>query len=282
MPTRTRRHHGIALGLVLSALLPATTCARAESGAEPSEDVAGNLVVNGSFERREAGQPPNHIETLKPGSKDLLGWEIIDPLGKPGSDALFGEAMADRRTDGWTIDWIGPTRWRGSHGRHCLDLDGGVRQMLATEPGREYELRFDAAANLEQGPNVAHLRVLIDDANHEFKFESTDKSAGGPGWSTQRIKFTAERKETTLTFLNTSPTSQSAGVALDNVVALDGDQAAELNKARIGRYRVQETSQGPILVDTQSGQSWRLTTKDGQQVWLPIAREMAPVAGQRE
>jgi choice-of-anchor C domain-containing protein len=252
-----------------------------ETPQEQVAEVAGNLAVNGSFERREAGQPPNHIETLKPGSQDLAGWEIIDPLGKPGSAAVpFGQETEDLRTEGWTIDWIGPTRWQASHGRQSLDLDGGVRQTLATVPGRTYVLYFDAAANPEQGPNVADLRVLIDDESHDFKLDSTGKSAGDLGWARQRIQFAAQRKGTTLTFFNTSPTSKSAGVALDNVVVLDEDQVAKRGQTRGERYRVTESSQGPILLDSQTGQTWRLTTQEGQPVWLPIPRadKLAPDA----
>ena len=61
----------------------------------------GNLIVNGSFERREFGVPNAHIETLRAGQTDLVGWAIAE-----GS-----------------VDWIGPTRWPASHGDHSLDVE---------------------------------------------------------------------------------------------------------------------------------------------------------------
>ena len=225
----------------------------------------GNLVTNGSFECRTTGQPPSHIETLAPGRTDLVGWEIIDasPLPAPGES---GKLDAADRAPGWTIDWIGPTRWKAADGKHCLDLDGGIRQKIKTEPGKTYELRFDFAANPELGPSTAQLRVLIDDDRHEFSCESAGHDTGNLGWSTRSITFQAARQETTLTFDNSQPNSQSIGVALDHVVVATGKQPKD-------RYRVTDTSQGPILLDTATGQSWRLAMQDGQSVWLPIPRQ---------
>jgi hypothetical protein len=245
--------------------------AQAESGAwpagsqSPRDPDEGNLVTNGSFECRLEGQPPSHIETLAPGKTDLAGWEIIDPRPLPAAGEAGKIDTPDQAT-GWTIDWIGPTRWKAAHGNHCLDLDGGIRQTIRTEPGKTYELRFDFAANPELGPNMAHLRVLIDDDRHDFSFDSAGHDPVNLGWNTKSIAFKAAREQTTLTFYNSQPNSQSAGVALDHVVVADPMWTPQ-------RYRVTETSQGPILLDTATGQSWRLATQNGQSVWLPIPRE---------
>jgi choice-of-anchor C domain-containing protein len=165
-----------------------------------------NLVVNGSFERRKSGRPNSGIETLAPTSDLLLGWEVID------HDAF--------RDDGrpWTIDWIGPKRWRASQGEHCLDLDGGVRQILPTIAGHRYVLSFDLAGNPELGPFVQQLRVMLDECQHEFEFDSIGKTKEDLGWVTKQVLFTARRNRTLLTFINAKPTAQSAGVALDRVV----------------------------------------------------------------
>jgi len=78
--------------------------------------LGGNLAVNGSFEIREPGEPNKHIDTLTPDREDLVGWQVT----------------------GKSVDWIGPTRWKASHGEHCLDIDapGGIKQTLNTTPGR--------------------------------------------------------------------------------------------------------------------------------------------------
>jgi hypothetical protein len=225
-----------------------------------------NLVTNGSFECRTAGQPPSHIETLALGMTDLAGWEIIDPSPlPPPSDEAAKRELGDRGP-AWTIDWIGPTRWKAAHGSYCLDLDGGIRQAIKTEPGKTYDLRFDIAANPELGVNTAHLRVLIDDDRHDFEFSSAGHDQGNLGWSTKTVQFKATRPETTLTFFNSQPSAQSAGVALDDVVVASGERPKD-------RFRVTETGGGPILLDTKTGQQWQLTTQDGKDVWLPIPRE---------
>lgn len=227
-----------------------------------------NLVANGSFERRSAGQPPSHIETISPGKSDLAGWEIIDPSPLPASGGKYVKELANvsDRAPAWTIDWLGPTRWKAAHGNHCLDLDGGIRQTINTEPGKTYELKFAFAANPELGPNTVHLRVLIDDDRHDFSCDSAGRDTSNLGWTTKSIAFKAARQETTLTLFNSQPSAQSIGVAIDHVVVTAPRHAP-------GRYRVTDTSQGPILLDTATRQSWRLTTQEGKSVWLRIPQE---------
>jgi choice-of-anchor C domain-containing protein len=247
-------------GLSILAITMLVLAAKAAKAGENEN----NLVTNGSFECRSAGQPPRHIETLAPGATDLAGWEIVDPRPLPTLEV--GKIDGGDRAAPWTIDWIGPTRWQAAHGDCCLDLDGGIRQTIKTEPGKTYELSFDFAANPELGPRTVDLRVLVDDERHDFAFDSTDHDPGSLGWKTQSIEFKAMRQETTLTFYNSRPTSQSAGVALDHVVVTDPRREPQ-------RYRVTETTQGPVLLDTATGQTWRLAISEGQSVWLPIRRE---------
>ena len=177
------------------------------------------VLLNGSFEQRKYGLPPRHIETLKPGRDDIVGWEIIDmplelvspkhaPCGQPGPDIV-----PQRKT----VDWIGPTRWRASDGDHCLDLDGGIRQTVRTMIGESYEVRFDLAGNPELGPSTQRLCVVVDDRRHDFTFDTTGKTTDKLGWSTRHVVFTANRNQTKLAFINPTPNVRSAGVALDNV-----------------------------------------------------------------
>jgi choice-of-anchor C domain-containing protein len=179
-----------------------------------------NLVVNGSFERRSEGEPNAGIESLSPKDKLLLGWQVIE--SKRPTDGKEGEAPGFSN-----VDWIGPERWTASHGKHCLDLDGGVRQVVMTKPGQHYVLQFDLAGNPEAGPMVQRLHVTIGGKTHQFDFDSRGKSKRDLGWVTKRVEFAADRDRTTLVFVNGEPNVLSAGVALDNVVlrAIDGTDA---------------------------------------------------------
>lgn len=191
---------------------------REKAAAEKAE--SANLIVNGSFEKRRDGQPPSDIATLSPGSQDLLGWEIVDARPKPlrPNAVEGGGANSDVAADVKTVDWIGPARWKASHGGHCLDLDGGVRQTVPTKPDECYMVAFDLAGNPEVGPFVQLLRVDIDGCQREFAFDPAGKTASNLGWTTQHVVFVAGGERTTLTFFNVRPNVYSAGVALDHVV----------------------------------------------------------------
>lgn len=185
-----------------------------------------NLVVNGSFESRQEGEPPVNLETLPPGNAGLSGWEIID---SPTSN----EVPAPRSTD-----WVGPDRWKASHGQYCLDIDGGIRQWVPTAIGTEYELRFDFASNPELGPPPQQLRVLIDDHSTEFGFEDPAGNTGNLRWTTRFVRFTATNEKTTLTFLNLVPNVQSAGIALDRVEIIPAEPIPEV-EALAGEWTIE-------------------------------------------
>jgi hypothetical protein len=186
----------------------------------PEKPESDNLMVNGSFEKRLGGEPPRDIDTLRPGSQDLLGWEIVDVLPKPNQPRVVerGDRPPDVLANPKTVDWIGPSRWKASHGDHCLDLDGGVRQTMPTKPGECYLVAFDLAGNPEVGPFAQLLRLDIGGCQREFAFDPAGKTTGNLGWTTQHVVFAAGGDRTTLTFLNARPNVHSAGVALDHVV----------------------------------------------------------------
>ncbi len=168
-----------------------------EAAAEKGRAVADHgMLLNGSFEERKSGAPPKNVETIKAGRDELAGWEVIEN----------------------SVDWIGPQRWVAPRGKHCLDLDGGIRQTIRTVTGASYKVRFDLAGNPEIEPTIQMLRVFVDDRPHEFTFDSTGKSTHDLGWRTESIVFTANNEHTTLTFFNARPNVHSVGVALDNVV----------------------------------------------------------------
>ncbi|MHC4401889.1 MAG: choice-of-anchor C family protein, partial [Planctomycetota bacterium] len=201
----------------------------------------GNLVINGSFEIREPGEPNKHIDTLTPDRRDLVGWQVT----------------------GKSIDWIGPTRWKASDGEHCLDVDapGGIEQTIKTTPGRDYQLRFDLAGNVETEPLRKLLRVSIDGQNHDFPFNAAGHTREKLGWAVREILFTARGDKTTLSFSNASAKPTASGIALDNVVVAE---------VKPGRYTVRTTDKGTVLYDSASGQTWMLVPYKEKAAWLPV------------
>jgi choice-of-anchor C domain-containing protein len=201
----------------------------------------GNLVINGSFEIRQAGEPNKYIDTLTPDRADLVGWQVT----------------------GKSIDWIGPTRWKASHGEHCLDIDapGGIRQTVKTTPGREYQLQFDLAGNVETEPLKKVLRVSINGDHRDFSFDAAGHTRQQLGWVRKQIVFVAQGGKTTLWFSNASPKATASGVALDNVVVAE---------VKPSQYTVRTTAKGTILVDSASGQTWMLMPYQGKTAWLPV------------
>jgi choice-of-anchor C domain-containing protein len=200
-----------------------------------------NLAVNGSFEIRAAGQPNNYIDTLTPDREDLVGWQVT----------------------GKSVDWIGPDRWKASHGEHCLDIDapGGIRQTIQTTPGRAYQLQFDLAGNVETEPLAKVLRVSINGQQRDFSFDAAGHTRQQLGWVRQQIVFTARGDKTTLCFSNASPTPTASGAALDNVVVAE---------VKPDRYTVRITEKGTVLIDISSGESWMLMPYKEKTAWLPV------------
>ncbi|MGQ9607579.1 MAG: DUF642 domain-containing protein [Thermogutta sp.] len=177
----------------------------------------GNLVVNGSFELRTTGLPPRNIETLQPGSTLVKGWQTFDP--RPKRDDGLSEKDGEHRP--LIVDWIGPERWKASHGSCCLDIDGGIGQSIPTETGRTYALRFDFAGSPETDGTIQQsLRVETAGDPHEFQFDPTGSATSDLRWVTRVVVFTAKQNATDVRFVNARPNVHSAGVALDVVSAV--------------------------------------------------------------
>lgn len=164
----------------------------------PSSAAEKNLVYNGSFEVREPGELHRNIDTVTPDREDLVAWAVT----------------------GKSVDWIGPERWKASHGKYCLDIDapGGVLTQIRTTPGKTYRLTFDMAGNVEIPPSKKNLTVSIDDRKHQFTFDAAGHTRSRLGWVRREVIFTATKKSTTLAFTNASKKPTASGIALDNVV----------------------------------------------------------------
>lgn len=168
---------------------------------------AENLVANGSFEQRSTGDPPQGIATLQPGSDQLAGWEVFDP-----------SSTADDGHKPRIVDWIGPERWKASQGEYCLDIDGGIRQHIASVADATYVVQFDLAGNPETDyPIQQMLHVQCNGQTYVFTFDPAGNSISDLKWDTRHVVFTAKEPRTAIGFLNAHPNVHSAGVALDNV-----------------------------------------------------------------
>lgn len=195
-----------------------------------------NLILNGSFENRKEGDPPLNIETLLPGSGHLAGWEVFDPQPVPD-----GQGSKPR-----IVDWIGPERWKASHGLHCLDIDGGIRQGIATSANTIYALQFDMAGNPETDRVIRQvLHVQVNGDTHEFTFDPAGASRTDLKWVTRFVLFKGKEPQTGVSFVNAHPNIHSAGVALDNVILQPvppaiADQALELS-LRASRFEKEAT-----------------------------------------
>ena len=163
---------------------------------------AENLVQNGSFE--------------SPGSGNL----VPNPGG--GISATYITGWAVHTGD---IDYVPSTSWTASDGSMSLDLlgfnYGGIRQTIATEPGKTYLVTFDLAANPGGSP-IKELRVSAAGADATFEFDSAGRTGSDMGWKTKSWTFVAASTSTVLSFECLSGDSGFnvwAGPAIDNVQA---------------------------------------------------------------
>lgn len=179
------------LPLALAGLLLLSAFAQ-QKDAKPA-----NLVANGGFDQ---GADPGSYKTFAKGDK-FPGWTI---------------------TKG-SIDEIG-SYYKCAH-KWCLDMNGNepgaIRQTIATEPGKKYELSFMLSANPQCGKPKKALEVGMswDDP------DNPDRIAGGLfpvtatgdiKWAKHTMPFTAGAGKTHLTFQSKGESS-ACGPLLDSV-----------------------------------------------------------------
>jgi len=97
-----------------------------------SEADAVAQIINGSFELRKSGKPPNHIETLKPGSDDIVGWvkRVVFQASKASTSLTFLDTRPNVHSAGVALDNV-VIRRLGQHTERS-DQDTGGKQC----PGR--------------------------------------------------------------------------------------------------------------------------------------------------
>jgi hypothetical protein len=157
---------------------------------------AENIVVNGSFEMY--GGPGNSNLGL-----GLDGWTIDGPGGIdiviPESGPGFYFAPADGQVS-LSLNWAAPS---------------SVTQLLTTEPGRLYEVRFSMAAEIFGGPQWRTMDVTWNGGIiGSPAFEYTGQGPEDMGW-TEFVFFATATGNDTLAFVSTTP--DNYGPALDLV-----------------------------------------------------------------
>jgi len=154
-----------------------------------------NLIINGSFEQ---GSKPGIDLPLVPGSRDIPGWQILGP-----------------------VDYIG-TFWVSSDGARSVDLDGtpgpgAIAQSFATQPGKNYEVAFDMAANTDGPPKIKRMNVIVAGTTREFDFDMTGHSKSAMGWQRKSFVFRAIAASSTIEFISLSRRGNWNGAGIDNV-----------------------------------------------------------------
>ncbi|MDP9018017.1 MAG: choice-of-anchor C family protein [Candidatus Eremiobacteraeota bacterium] len=174
---------GITLLLTLAMLTPGV---QAQSG---------NVLINGSFEQ---GPKVGSSLPLTTGSRDIPGWVVTGP-----------------------VDYIG-SFWVSSDGVRSIDLDGtpgpgAIAQTFSTEPGKNYEVAFDMAANTDGPPQIKRMTVAVAGTVREFDFDMTGHAKTSMGWQRKSFVFRAVTGKTTLEFASLSRRGNWNGAGLDNV-----------------------------------------------------------------
>ena len=157
---------------------------------------AVNLVTNGSF---ETGPNPGGFTTLFAPSSAIAGWTVA----------------------GGTVDYIG-NYWQASDGVRSIDLNGnspGVLSQIISGlvAGRTYNVAFDLAGNVDDGPALKQLQVTVGSAVYNTTFDITGNSRAAMGWEGRAFSFVAGGSSATLAFTSNSTTTCCWGPALDNV-----------------------------------------------------------------
>jgi hypothetical protein len=195
------------------------------------------LIVNGSFEDGAFAPANGYAMVIEPGATAMTGWEAIN-----ASFAWIGQG------DPWGLD--------ASDGNLFLDLTGwrtgapfgGVRQTIATLPGRQYLVSLALGSSSNWGRPSA-VTVSAADAVETFTSPVTGSTND---WQTNEMTFVATAAQTTISIVG------SAGV---NYIGLDDVSVVDLS--------------GNVVV---GGREWRQLTDTTYVTWNEVAA-VCPVDG---
>ena len=188
------------------------------------------LLANGSFEDGAFAPPSNATMTLVPGATALQDWEVFND----------------------SVSWIGvgnPFGLSAPNGDRFLDLTdyqaggpfGGVRQTIATVPGRVYQLSFYLGSSTFHGrPSAVEASAGTTTQRFESALTGTNND-----WNLQSMEFTASAAQTTISIV---------GVEALNYIGLDGVSVVPVD--------------GGVLV---GGNEWRQLAETLRFTWNEVA-----------
>lgn len=187
-----------------SLLLAFATLLLVSAFAQQKNTQPENLAVNGGFDQ---GADPGGFKTFKKGDK-FPGWTI---------------------TKG-SVDQVG-SYFKCAHGR-CLDMNGNelgaIRQTIATEAGKKYEVGFMLSANPQCGGPKKALRVAAAGDSKSFVVMAKPNVP----WAKRTWAFTAKEDKTPLSFESAGENS-ACGPLLDSVTVTPvPDEAATTPQAQ--------------------------------------------------
>ena len=199
-----------------------------------------NLVVNGSFEDyvvsadSQCGPFANCVGFYNgsAGYDNIAGWQLIGKSGIYGDGNPIPGAPPTIMLLGYNYhepvgETDGTLHFHPQHGLQSVDLTGegnqgignGIKQSVATVPGKDYTLtfwlghQFGFAPGYTEGPGALEFYIdgqLMDSiANSENAFQDV-------AWTRYSHTFTANESETVIAFLNDTPVGNNYS-GLDNV-----------------------------------------------------------------
>jgi hypothetical protein len=144
-------------------------------------------VLNGSFEER---MPWSGTHTLHAGSTEIPGWTVR----------------------GRSVRWVsGPDPVTAEDGAAYVDVNqGGVEQVLETEPGTTYDVHFEMVG-------LAGLHLVVSAAGQSLDTGGGSVD-GGLAWESRSFRFLATAGRTVLVFDSASP--HPSPMLIDRVVVL--------------------------------------------------------------
>ena len=196
----------------------------------PDVNSPDNLISNGTFEHG-AGAPTEQdpVVSLAEGTTSLEAWGI----------------------DQDHINWTHESHFTDAgQGEYFVDIGGSavskgaLQQTITTVPGNLYRLWMSIAANpfgnLVEDASIKRMQISAAGQSTEVNFDSSHDvgSPPEPGqawevhWRDQQWSFVADSNLTTLRFESIDDPNTEFGIAIDNVLVLDGGPAygpADLN-----------------------------------------------------
>ncbi|HZE39393.1 MAG TPA: DUF642 domain-containing protein [Stackebrandtia sp.] len=178
----------------------------------------GAAAIIGPAATAESANP-----TLKDGSfettdlSDSHGYRAFEPDEEIGAWKL-GSGVADV---------LPGTKMDPVKGKQFLNLvatkgkNGSINQTVETIPGKKYVLAFNSTVLSGAGIEVQTLTVQAgekSEGNHQwYSIDATGLDAGQAGWHKAKYEFTAKSTKTTLSFTNSTPTTDEHGICLDDI-----------------------------------------------------------------